>query len=243
MGTAPAFASVSEAMDMALAALGYLAAADAAQVPTETQAEALRGLERADAITTAARASFLAAFTAGQGYSADADYSPRAWLMHQTGITRAAAARHTAWANRAATHPRVVAALATEDLSESYGRTICQWTDKLPEKYRDESDELLIAAATAGLGLRDLAGLFAEMYERSRSDLPDEDPARGFEDRGVRLETTFQGAGVLNGDLTPECAAMIAAVLDALSAPAGAEDTRSHAQRYHDALQEAMRPL
>jgi hypothetical protein len=29
MGTAPAFASVSEAMDMTRAALGYLAAADA----------------------------------------------------------------------------------------------------------------------------------------------------------------------------------------------------------------------
>jgi Domain of unknown function (DUF222) len=240
MGNVPAFASVGEAMDMALAALGYLAAADAAQVPVETQAEALRGLERADAITTAARASLLSAFTAGQGYSADADYSPRAWLMHQTGITRGAAASHTAWASRAATHPRVLAALATEDLSESYGRAICQWTDKLPEKYRDDSDELLIAAAAAGLGLRDLAGLFAEMYERARADLPDEDPARGFADRGVRLETTFQGAGVLTGDLTPECAAMIAAVLDALAAPAGAGDDRSHAQRYHDALQEAM---
>ena len=36
---------------------------------------------------------------------------------------------------------------------------------------------------------------------------------------------------------------MVAAVLDALSAPAGAEDTRTYAQRYHDALQEAMRPL
>ena len=95
MGNAPAFASVGEAMDMALAALGYLAAADAAQVPAETQAEALRGLERADAITTAARASFLAAFTAGQGYSADADYSPRAWLIHKTGVTKAAAVAYT----------------------------------------------------------------------------------------------------------------------------------------------------
>ncbi len=32
-------------------------------------------------------------------------------------------------------------------------------------------------------------------------------------------------------------------VLDALSAPAGADDDRSHEQRYHDALQEAMRRL
>ena len=134
-------------------------------------------------------------------------------------------------------------ALAAKELSESYGRTICQWTEKLPEKFRDESDELLIAAAAAGLGLRDLAALFAEMYERARGDLPDEDPARGFEDRGVRLVTTFQGAGVLSGDLTPECAAVVGAVLDALSAPAGAEDDRTREQRYHDALQEAMRSL
>ena len=49
------------------------------------------GLERTDAVATAARASFLAAFTVGKGYAADADYSARAWLMHQTGITRGAA--------------------------------------------------------------------------------------------------------------------------------------------------------
>ena len=59
----------------------------------------------------------------------------------------------------------------------------------------------------------------------------------------MRLVTTFQGAGVLHGDLTPECAAVVSAVLDALSAPAGAEDDRTRDQRYHDALPEAMRRL
>jgi hypothetical protein len=243
VGATPAFASVSEAIEMARAALGYLAAADAAQLAAETQAECLQGLERTDAAATAARASFLSAFTIGKGYSADADYSARAWLMHRTGITRGAAASHTAWARRAGTHPVVVAALAAGDLSESYGRTICQWTDRLPEQYRLESDELLVKAAAAGLGLADLSALFAEMYQRARADLPDEDPASEFRDRGVRLETTFQGAGVMTGDLTPECAAVVAKVLDALSAPAGAEDDRTQEQRYHDALAEAMRRL
>jgi hypothetical protein len=232
---ASAFASVGEAIEMARAALGYLAAADAAQLAAETQAACLRGLEQTDAIATAPRASFLAAFTADKGYSADADYSARAWLMHRTGITRAAAASHTAWGNRAETHP------AAGDLSESYARTICQWTDRLPEKYRAESDELLVKAAAAGLDLADLSALFAEMYQRARADLPDEDPARGFGDRAMRLETTFQGAGVLNGDLTPECAAVVAKVLDALSAPAGDDDDRTRDQRCHDALQEGMR--
>jgi hypothetical protein len=243
MGTAPTFAGAEEAMEMARAALGYLAAADATALAAVTQAEALRTLEQIDAITTAARASFLAAFTVGKGYSADADYSARAWLMHKTRISRGAAASYTAWARRAAAHPAVVAALAAGELSESYGRTICQWTDRLPEDCREAADAILLSAAKAGMGLRDLAGLAAEMYERSRSDLPDEDPGRGIADRAVRLETTFQGAGVLTGDLSPECAAVVGAVLDALSAPAGAEDTRTRQQRYHDGLQEAMRRL
>jgi hypothetical protein len=71
---------------------------------------------------------------------------------------------------------------------------------------------------------------------------PDEDGPR-FEDRAVKLETTFGGAGVMTGDLTPECAAVVTAVLDALSAPRGAEDDRTHAQRYHDGLEEACRRL
>src|ERR1700758_675869 len=152
--------SVAEALEMMRAGLSYLAAADPAALPAETQAECLRGLERTDAISTAVRAWFLSAFTAGQGYTEDADYSPRAWLMHKTGITRGAAASHIAWAARARTHPRVVAALAAEDVSESYGRAICRWTDTLPEKFREESDELLLAAA-AGLGLPGLGALFA----------------------------------------------------------------------------------
>ena len=243
MGTAPAFASVGEAIEAARAALGHLAAADATALAAETQAECLRGQERAEAVLTAGRASVLSAFTAGKGYSADADYSARVWLMHKTGITRGAAASHTAWAKRYGTHPRVVAALAAGELSESYGRTICQWTDRLPEKYRDASDELLVKAAAEGLGLADLSALFAEMYERARADLPDEDPARPFADRGVRLETTFRGAGVMTEDLTPECAAVVAKVLDALSAPAWKDDDRTQDHRYHDALAEAMRRL
>ena len=148
-------ADAREALDMVRAGLGYLATADAARLPAATQAEALRELERHDAMATAARASFL-------------------------------------------------------------------------------------AASAAGLGLGDLAGLFAEMYVRARGDLPDQDRGREFADREVKLATTLGGAGVLHGDLTAECAAAVAAVLDALAAPAGKEDDRTKGQRYH-ALAEAMR--
>jgi hypothetical protein len=242
--TAVSPGSVQEALQMLRSAMGYLAAADATAMAAETQAQCLLALERLDAMETAARASILGAFTTCQGYSADADYSPRAWLIHRTRITKGAAVAHTAWARRAAAHPQVAQALAEgRILSESVARTVCQWTDRLPEDCRDAADEILVAAATAEMDLRDMAGLAEEIYARSRPDTLDDGPDGGFDDRSVRLETTFQGAGVLNGDLTPECTAVVTAVLDALSAPAGAEDTRTHAQRYHDALEEAMRRL
>ena len=178
MNPVPAFPSVADAMAAVQAGLRFVAAADATRMSAQAQAEALQMMERANAIVTAARASVLSAFTSGQGYSADADYSPRAWLIHKTRVTKVVAVAHTAWAKRMVTHPQVVAALSAEDLSESYGRAICQWTDKLPEDCRPAADAILLSAAKAGMDLRDLAGLAAEMYERSRPDLPDEDPAR-----------------------------------------------------------------
>src|SRR5690349_23341819 len=225
------------------AGLGYLAAADAAQLPAAAQAQVLRELEQTDAMAAAARAWFLAAFTAGAGPAGDGDYSAVSWLIHRTGITRGAAVGHSAWAKRTAAHPKVLAALAAGTVSESVGRLIYLWTDKLPPEYRDAADEQLLAGFAGGLGLADLASLFAEMYVRTRGDLPDQDREREFADREVKLATTIGGAGVLHGDLTAGCAAAVAAVLDALSPPAGKEDDRTKGQRYHDALQEAMRRL
>jgi Domain of unknown function (DUF222) len=243
VGTAPAFANVGEAMDMVRAGLGYLAAADATQLAAATQADCLRAMEQADAIATAARASMLAGFTAGQGYCDDAAYSARAWLIHQTHITSGAAVGQTAWAKRVVTHPRVIAALMAGRVTESVGRQICLWTDKLPQDTQDASDKFLLDAGAGGLGLEELAAMAAQMRERARSERPDEDPDGGFRDRGVKLATTFGGAGVLYGDLTAECAAIVGQVLDALGAPAGKEDDRSKEERYHDALAEAMKRL
>ena len=52
--------------------------------------------------------------------------------MHKTGMTRGAAVSHTTWVKQAGRHPVLFAAMAAEQVSESYGRTLCTWTDKLP---------------------------------------------------------------------------------------------------------------
>jgi Domain of unknown function (DUF222) len=255
----PVIASADEALSLVHAALAYLAAADATAMGAAERAACLRGLEEADAVATAARTSVLGAFGAAQDYTDDGDYSPFAWLVHRTHVTRGTAADHAGWVKRGAGHPAVMAALAARAVSKSYARVICRWTDRLPEGSRAAADEILLGAATAGLELADLAGLAAEMYERSRQHKPDTDPGDAdpgdsdgtedpdadadFDDRSVTLATTFGGAGVIRGNLTPECAEFVQTVLDALSAPADADDDRSQEQRYHDGLQEAMRRL
>ena len=256
MGTAPVFASASQALEVARAALGYLAAADATQLTVAEQAGCLLGLEKLNSAAVAARTSVLGAFTAGQGYADDGDYSPRSWLMHRTGITCGAAVSRTAWMKRAAVHPAVHAALAAEQISESYALVICGWTGKLPEDARPAADDILLGAAGSGLELEDLAGLAGEMYERSRQDQPGPGPGGGepdasaggdgaggdggdggdgpgserdqlLDDRGVKLATTIGGAGWIRGGLTPECAEFVRTVLDSLSAAAGAGDDRT----------------
>jgi hypothetical protein len=222
--------------------MGFLTGADMTRLRTNTQARALQVLEQNDARETVARTMALSAFASSQGYLDDADHSPRAWLVHKTRVTKGTAAAHVAWVRRFAAHPQVGTDLGEGMISQSFARTICGWTDRVPTDCRQMADEILLGAARAGADLADLARLAAEIWTRSLPD-PDLHPGLDFEDRGIRVESTLDGAGVVTGDLTPECAAVLRTVLDALSAPHGADDPRTHAQRYHDALQEAMTRL
>jgi hypothetical protein len=225
---------------MLAAALGYLAEADVASASMDAaaQADVLKALERAEAMHTAARARTLLAFAAQTGPQADGQYSPRAWLRHFTRVTGGAAAGAVGWAKRLRDHPAVAAALAGGTISASWAREICCWSEKLPDGNREDADAILLAAAAGGADLADLAALAEEMHQRSRAGQPDTDDD-GFADRSLRLGKTFGGAGRLDGDLTPGATAALSAVLDALGGKAGPEDTRSKAQRDHDALEEA----
>ena len=95
-----ALSSPAQALAMVSAGLGLLAACDAAGLGTAGQAEALIGLEQAEAQHTAARASILSAFTAEDGFQADGQFGAKSWLRAVTKVTRGAAAGATGWARR-----------------------------------------------------------------------------------------------------------------------------------------------
>jgi len=236
-------ASIGAALVTLERALDALTAADVASVPASVQAQALRVLERAEAKHTVARARVLAAFTAQDGYEDDGQGSARMWLRWQTRVTKAAAAGAVGWMRRLAVHPVIAQALTEGQISASWARAVCGWSDRLPADMRGDADQILVEAAAGGAELVDLAGLAQQMFERSRSGAPDGDGDDGFDDRRLVLDLTFGGAGRLTGDLTPGCTASVIAVLEALGKPAGPEDLRTVTQRRHDALEEACRRL
>jgi hypothetical protein len=185
-----------------------------------------------------ARAGLLGAFDAAGDYELDGHGSGGAWLRHRTRITKDEAARHRAWVKTKAEHPLIVAAMRDGILSKSWAKRVMAVTGKIPEPFRQEADKIIATAAATGVELVDLVRLAAEILARTAGPDPDDD--KGFRDRNLRLHTTFEGAGVLSGELSPECAAAVQAVLGKLAERAGKEDHRSHGERMHDALEDAM---
>ncbi len=243
MSTVTVPANAAEALRMLQCAAGFLADLDAAQMPAEAISECLRGLEQADAVQAAARGRLLAGFDAAGGPVGDGQRTSRTWLVHTTRVTRGQAAEHTAVQALARAHAPLLAGLREGGvITKSVALQLAKWTFGIPGEYRGQAEEIVVAAARAGAGLRELAAICAEIRYRTAPSDPDGDNDKHL-DRALFLDTTLDGAGVLRGDLTPQCAAMVRAVLDALSAPEGGGDLRTRAQRYHDALAEAMRRL
>jgi hypothetical protein len=229
------FGSASGALAMVGAAMDYLNAA-VADLDGSACGELLIALGEVQAKLTAAHAGLLRRFDAADAHDADGYGSSSSWLAAKAQLTRKDARAAVREMRRLGERPRLDAALASGDITRSWALAIADWTRKLPAPMRDETDRILLEAAAAGASTDDLAAIAACAIETWRAQQPDADgPDPG--DRYLQLGSTFGDAGVIRGDLTPECATAVRAVLEALGKKAGPEDDRTGAQRFHDALQ------
>ena len=206
-----------------------------------------RGADRACGIQAklaAAYAGFLRRFDSANAHNADGYGSSSAWLAAKAQLTRKDARSAVRQMRQLGDRKHLAEALAAGGITDSWAAAITGWTKKLPADMRDETDRILVEAAAAGASLDDLATIAACAIEQWRQQQPDPDqPDDGFDDRYVQVGTTFGGAAVIRGNLTPECAAAIRAVLEALGKKAGPEDDRTEGKRFHDALQLACELL
>jgi hypothetical protein len=242
--TRAAFGGAAEALRMAGAALDYLNSGRVAGLDGPACGELLIGLAEIQAKLTAAHAGCLRRFDAAGAHDADGYGSSSAWLAAKAGMSKKAARVAVRQMRQLGARPLLGTALAAGDITDSLAFTIADWTRKLPADMREATDRILVDAAAAGASLDDLATIAACAIEGWRQQQPDPDqPDDGFDDRYVRAGTTFGGAGVIRGNLTPGCAAAVRAVLEALGKKAGPEDDRTEGKRFHDALQLACELL
>ena len=235
------FGSAAEALRAGLAAADYLSSSDAAELEPAALGEALVSIGEIQSRLAVAHAEFLFRFDAHDAHDADGYGSSSAWLAAMSRLSKRDAKAAVRRMRVIAKHPLLARGMAAGEISDSWGREIVSWLKKMPEELREGTEEILAGAASAGACLEDLATIVAAALAQWEAEHPDEDPEGGFPDRYLQIETTFAGAGVIRGDLTPECAAAVTAVLEALGKRAGPEDMRSEPQRFHDALQLAWR--
>jgi len=239
-----AFENASDALRMAGAALDYLNSPAVADLDGTACGELLIGLGEIQAKLTAAHALLLRRFDAVDAHDADGYGSSSAWLAAKAGMSKGAARASVRRMRQLGDRPLLGTALAGGEITDSLAFTIADWIRKLPAEMRTETDRILLEAAAAGASLDDLATIAACAIEKWRQQQPDPDnPDDAFEDRSVTVGMTFGGAGVIRGNLTPECATAVRAVLEALGKRAGPEDDRTEDKRFHDALQLACELL
>ena len=202
----------------------------------------LRSLGEIEAKFTAAHASVLGRFDAADAHDSDGYGTSASWLAAMADMTPPDAKRKVRRMRLLRDHPKMAEALADAGISKSWALAIAEWTKKLPAELRAETIKILVQAAQAGASRDDLRIIAAVAEQKWRASRPDGDDD-GFDDRYVQVGTTFEGAGVIRGNLTPECAAAVQAVLEALGKKAGPEDTRTEGQRFHDALQQGCELL
>ncbi len=204
--------SVADALRMMNAGLDYLNGPGAGELDAAGCGSVLRSLGEIEAKFTAAHGSVLARFDAADAHDCDGYGTSATWLTAMADMTPRDAKVKMREMRLLRAHPAMAAALAARDISKSWALAIGGWTRKLPAELRAETIKILVQAAQAGASLDDLrtiAGIALEKWRASRPDADDD----GFDDRYVQAGTTFGGAGVIRGNLTPECAAAVQAVL------------------------------
>jgi hypothetical protein len=241
------FASVADALRLGRALGTYLNSPNARDLDGPARGEALEALGAISSLLGAATNAILRRFDADDDHDADGYATSAAWLAAKTHLGRKDAKAAVRQMRLLGRHPLLDAATAGGGVTVSWAREIADWTGRIDhEKLQQKADQILVDAAMAGADLDDLKLIAQAAYEawRAREPDPDEDPrGRRFGDRYLILETTLDGAGRIRGDLTPECAAAVTAVIEALGKSRGPEDFGSAGQRYHDALQEGCELL
>jgi len=161
------------------------------------------------------------------------------WISGTCGMSVTSAADRLCVGEQLESLPRIAQALSSGDISYQSTSVLCHLRDQLGEK-RDlfNEDEMLdLARRFSVFNLRKLCN-----YARHIAD-PDgffNEAEENHLRRRLHISLMSDGMHAIDGILDPECGAAVKTALDSLAKRRGPEDDRTHSQRMHDALAEAV---
>ena len=121
--------------------MDYLHDPGAASLDAAALGGVLESMGAISAKFAAARSAILARFDAGRGHDSDGYGSSKAWLAAKGRVTAREAGAQVRLMRQLGAHPVLAAALARDDISESWVGQLADWTKKLPEDWRHDRTE------------------------------------------------------------------------------------------------------
>ncbi len=240
-------ATIVTATDV-LASARRLLSTDVNDLSDQLLAEDIRTLQVLRNIVDAEMLRRLGAFDARGGAAADHFLSTQAWVRHNCRVSATTAHGRVILARRLraqslqglALHEHSLhAAMTAGGISYEHAVTISRAVDKLPPAAHTAAEQLLVEAAP-GMDPGTLKQVGDTIRETLAPELLVEDAESAHERRYVNVSRTIDGRVAIDGMLDPEGGAQLSAAVNALATPTGPDDTRTAAQRRHDALVEVI---
>jgi hypothetical protein len=161
------------------------------------------------------------------------------WISRTCGMSLTSAADRLCVGEQLESLPKIAQALSSGQIGYQSTSVLCHLRDQLGDK-RDlfNEDEMLdLARRFSVFNLRKLCS-----YARHIAD-PDgffKEAEENHLRRRLHISLMSDGMHAIDGILDPECGSAVKTALDSLAKRRGPEDDRTHSQRMHDALAEAV---
>ncbi len=228
----------AEVLSQLRGALDACAGLDVAGLPAVAQTSYVEELHALASRLSWAQTRALAAADAVEASVVERGRVTRSWLVEDLHESPTMATKRARVARDLAGAAVLEAAWRAGDVSLDHADAVLRCLRELPEEHRGAAEAILVSVACSGTP-GDVLKMADEIRVRvGLDDSADRAFARRRAGRGVGLDTTFGGFGVLTGTLTPDVREQLAKALQAAAVKTGPEDERSPGQRRHDALGE-----
>jgi hypothetical protein len=169
---------------------------------------------------------------------AETGKATRSWLIEEHHLNPGEASTRMRVARALSSHPYLAKAREAGEISLEHANAIVRATAAVAAEFREIVETTLVDIARHCPACELGEEIEKLLIACGAEPAGDQAHVKRMNRRGLRIARTFNGMRSVSGMLTPEVAEALEIALGVLSAKTGADDTRTHEQRQHDAVGE-----